>query len=52
MNNFWLKKHEKSVTDFRKGIRVERRFPSKVLQHFNNDSECFELSHFIFTNQD
>ena len=27
MNNFWLKKYEKSVTEFRKGKTMERRFP-------------------------
>ena len=28
MNNFWLKKCEKSVTDVRKGKTKERSFPS------------------------
>ena len=30
---------------------MQRRFPSQVFQDFNNDKECFALSHFIFTNQ-
>ena len=51
MNNVWLRKYEKSITDVRKGKTIERRFPSLVFQHFNNDKECFALSHFIFTNQ-
>ena len=46
MNNFWLKNYEKSVTEVRKGKTMERRFPSQVFQHFNNDKECFVLSHF------
>ena len=50
MNNFWLKKYEKSVTEFRKGKTMERRFP-KVFQHFNNYKECFALCSFIFTYQ-
>ena len=43
MNKFWLKKYEKSVSNARKGKTMERRFPSKVFQHFNNDKECFAL---------
>ena len=51
MNNFWLKKYGKRVTDVRKGKAMERRFPSsfQVFQYFNNDKECFALSHFTFT---
>ena len=44
MNNFWLKKCEKSVTDIRKRKQQKRVF-------LVNDRECFALSHFIFTNQ-
>ena len=44
MNNFWLKKCEKSLTDVRKGKTKEKVF-------LVNDMECFALSHFIFTNQ-
>ena len=43
MNNCWLKKCEKSVTDVRKG-KTKGVF-------LVNDRECFALSHFIFTNQ-
>ena len=51
MNNIWLKKYEESVTDIRKEKTMERQFPSEPFEHFNNDKECFALSHFIFTNQ-
>ena len=51
MDNFSLKKYEKSVTYVSKGKATERRFPSYVFQYFNNDKECFALSNFIFTNQ-
>ena len=34
MNNFWLRKYEKSVTEV------------SVFQHCNNDKECYALSHF------
>ena len=44
MNNFWLKKCEKSETDLKKGKAKEGVFQV-------NDRECFALSHFIFTNQ-
>ena len=43
MNNLWLKKSEKVVTD----IRKEKQ--RKVFLF--NDRECFALSHFILTNQ-
>ena len=42
MNNFWLKKCEKSVTDVRKGKSKEMSV---------NDRERFALSHFAFTKQ-
>ena len=45
MNNLFLKKCEKSVTDVRKGKTKERSFP------IVNDRKCFALFHFIFTNQ-
>ena len=51
MNNIWLKKYEESVTDIRKEKTMERQFPSEPFEHFNNDKDCFALSHFIFTNQ-
>ena len=40
MNNFWLKKCEKSVTDVRKEKTKERVF-------LVNDRECFAVSHFV-----
>ena len=42
MNNFWLKKCKKSVTDVRKGKSKEMSV---------NDRERFALSHFAFTKQ-
>ena len=44
MNNFWMKKCEKSVTDVRKGNQRKRVF-------LVNDRKYFALSNFIFTNQ-
>ena len=44
MKNILLKKFEKSVTDVRKGKKGKGVF-------LVNDTECFVLSHFIFTNK-
>ena len=44
MKNILFKKFEKSVTDVRKGKKGNGVF-------LVNDTECFVLSHFIFTNK-
>ena len=44
MNNFWLKKCEKSITD----VKKEKQRKGDFLV---NNRECFALSNFIFTKQ-